>query len=132
MLLLRIPKKISLLYKGFMLPICSHVINSGSVVIIHPPLLLTSFNYVTMKISLSYSLSTQTTLYIQEQGSTINYLVVQQHYQNIQHHHSNIQMRNHSLMLNQILAYIGVNVPIHIPDVPVIPSLTNIFKTSAS
>ena len=35
-------------------------------------------------------------------------------------------------MLKQILATIGDNVPLHIPDVPDIASLTNISTTSTS
>ena len=53
----------------------------------------------------------------------MNYLIVQQHNQNI-------QMRSQNLMLKQILANVGVNVPLHIPDVPDISSLTNISTNS--
>ena len=56
---------------------------------------------------------------------TMNYLDVQQHNQNIQ-----ICIQN--LMLKQILATISDNVPLHIPDVPDIASLTNISTTSTS
>ena len=55
----------------------------------------------------------------------MNSLVVQQH-------HQNIQMRSHNLMLKQILDTVGVNVPLQIPDVPDIASLTNIYTTSTS
>ena len=55
----------------------------------------------------------------------MNYLV-------LQHHHQNIKVRNHNLTLKQILAFVGVNVPIHIPDVPDISSLTKIYTTSTS
>ena len=41
-------------------------------------------------------------------------------------------MRTQNLMLNQILASVGVNVPLYIPDVPAIASLTKISTTSAS
>ena len=50
----------------------------------------------------------------------------------VQHHHQNIQMRSQNLTLKQILANVGVNVPIHIPGVPDIALLTNIPKTSTS
>ena len=53
----------------------------------------------------------------------MNYLVVQQH-------HQNIQMRSQNLMLNKILANVGVNVPLHIPDVSDIEYLTKISTTS--
>ena len=53
----------------------------------------------------------------------MNSLVVQQH-------HQNFQIRSHNLMLKQILVTSGVNVPIHIPDVPYIPYLTNISTSS--
>ena len=36
----------------------------------------------------------------------------------VQQHHQNIQIRSQNLMLKQILATIGDNVPLHIPDVP--------------
>ena len=55
---------------------------------------------------------------------TINYLVVQQH-------HQNIQMRGQNLMLKQILANVGVNVPLQIPYVPDISSCTNISTNSS-
>ena len=41
----------------------------------------------------------------------MNYLVVQQH-------HQNVQILSQNLMLKQILATAGVNVSLHIPDVP--------------
>ena len=70
---------------------------------------------------------TYTSLYIQEQGRTfvhtMNSLVVQQHFQNI-------KMRGQNLMLNQILATVGVNVPLQIKHVPDILYLTNISTTS--
>ena len=53
----------------------------------------------------------------------MNSLVVQQHHQNVQIHSQN-------LMLKLILVTNGVNVPIHIPDVPYIPYLTNISTSS--
>ena len=75
----------------------------------------------------SFFSSTCTPLYIQEQGRifvhTMNYLVVQQH-------HQNIQMRSKNLMLKQILANVGFNVPLRIPDVCYIASLNNIYTTS--
>ena len=70
---------------------------------------------------------TYTPLYIQEQGRTFVHtmksLVVQKH-------HQNIQMRGQNFMLKQILANVGLNVHLHIPDVPDIASLTNISTTS--
>ena len=68
---------------------------------------------------------TCTHLYFQEQVCTMNSLVVQQH-------HKNIQIRSQNLMLNLILATVGVNVPLQIPYVPDIPSLTNISTSSTS
>ena len=72
---------------------------------------------------------TYTPLYTQEKGHTffrtMNSLVVQQH-------HQNVQMRSHNIMLNQFLAAVGVNVPLHIPDVPDVASLINISTTSTS
>ena len=76
-------------------------------------------------------MSTHTPLYIQEQGRTINSLVVNQHNQNINQLHQNIQMRTHDLVLKQILASVGVNVTLHITNVPGIPSIANIYTTSA-
>ena len=64
-------------------------------------------------------------LYIKEHGHTINSSVEQQH-------HQNIQMNHHNLMLNKMLASIGVAVPINIPDVPDIPYLTKISTTLSS
>ena len=55
----------------------------------------------------------------------MNYLVVQQH-------HQIIQMRNQNIMLKQIVFSFGVNVPLHIPDVPYIASIKNIHTTSTS
>ena len=52
----------------------------------------------------------------------MNYLVVQQH-------HQNIQMRSQNIMLNQILASVGVNAPLHIPDVTDIEYPKNISTT---
>ena len=49
-----------------------------------------------------------------------------------QQHHQNIQMRSQNIMLNKIIATVGVNLPLHIPDVPDISSLTNISKNSTS
>ena len=54
----------------------------------------------------------------------MNSLVVQQH-------HQNVQIRSQNLMLRQILATVGVNVPLHIPDVPDIPYLQS-FSTSST
>ena len=54
----------------------------------------------------------------------MNYLVVQQH-------HQNVQIRGQNLMLKQILTTSGVNIPLHIPDVPGISSLTR-FSTSST
>ena len=72
---------------------------------------------------------TYTPVYIQEHGRTfvhaINYLVVQQH-------HQNIQMRSQNLMLKQILATVGNNVPLQIPDVTNIQSFTKISTNSTS
>ena len=36
----------------------------------------------------------------------------------VQQHHQNVQICSHNLMLKQLLATSGVNVSIHIPDVP--------------
>ena len=73
--------------------------------------------------------SAYTPLYIQEQGRTfvhtMNYLIVQQH-------HQNIQMQTQKLMSKKILATIGVNIPLHIPDVTDIAYLTIISTTSTS
>ena len=55
----------------------------------------------------------------------MNYLVVQQHFQNI-------QICSQNIMLNQILAIVSVNVPLYILYVPYIASLTNIPTTSTS
>ena len=55
----------------------------------------------------------------------MNSLVVQQHHQNVQIHSQN-------LMLKQILVTSGVNVPLHIPDVPYILYITNISTSSTS
>ena len=55
----------------------------------------------------------------------MNSLVVQQHLQNI-------KMRGQNLMLNQIMATVGVNVPLQIIHVPDISYLTNISTTSTS
>ena len=55
----------------------------------------------------------------------MNSLVVQQHHQNVQIHSQNI-------MLKQILATAGVNVSIHIIDVPDTSSVTNISTSSTS
>ena len=55
----------------------------------------------------------------------MNSLVVHQH-------HQKNQMCSHNLVLKQILATVGVNVPLHIPDIPDIESLTNISTTSKS
>ena len=50
----------------------------------------------------------------------------------VQVHHQNVQISSQNLMLKQILVTSGVNVPIHIPDVPYIPYLTNISTSSTS
>ena len=55
----------------------------------------------------------------------MNSLVVYQH-------HQNVQIRSQNIMLKQILATVGVNVPLQILDVPDIPYLTNISTTSTS
>ena len=55
----------------------------------------------------------------------MNSLVVQQH-------HQNVQIRSHNLMLKQIIATVGVNVPLHIPYVPDIPYLKKNSTTSKS
>ena len=55
----------------------------------------------------------------------MNYLIVQQH-------HQNVQIRSQNLVLKQILATAGVNVTIHIPDVPDFSSPTNISTSSTS
>ena len=49
-----------------------------------------------------------------------------------QQHHQNIQMRSQNLILRKILVSVSVNVPIHIPDVPDISSLTKVTTTSTS
>ena len=71
--------------------------------------------------------STYNSLYIQEQGRTfvhtMNSLVLQQHLQNI-------KIRGQNLMLNQILATVGVNVPLQITNVPDIAYL-NFFSTTS-
>ena len=53
----------------------------------------------------------------------MNSLVVHQH-------HQSIQMYSQNLMLKQILATIGVNVPPHISDVPGFTSFTKNSTTS--
>ena len=53
----------------------------------------------------------------------MNYLAIQQR-------HQNIQMRNQNVMLKQVLSSVGVNVSLHVTDVPDIASLTNIYTTS--
>ena len=55
----------------------------------------------------------------------MNSLVVQQH-------HQNVQIRSQNLMLKQLLATAGVNVSLHIPDVPDISSVTDISTSSTS
>ena len=55
----------------------------------------------------------------------MNSLVVQQH-------HQNVQICSHNLMLKQLLATSGVNVSLHIPDVPDISSVTDISTNSTS
>ena len=79
--------------------------------------------------SKSYLSRTYNTLYIQEQSRTfvhtINSLVVHQN-------HRNIQMLSQNLMLKQIIANVGVNFSIHIPDVIDIAYLTNISTISPS
>ena len=55
----------------------------------------------------------------------MNSLVVQQH-------HQNVQIRSQNLMLKQLLATAGVNVPLHITDVPDISSVTDISTSSTS
>ena len=72
---------------------------------------------------------TCTHLYFQEQGRTfvhtMNSLVLQQH-------HQNVKIRSQNVMLKQILATDGVNVPINIPYVTNIPLIKNISTTSTS
>ena len=91
------------------LKLCKHIFNASS----H-----TSKNYLP---------HTYTPLYIQERGRTfvhtINSLVVQQH-------HQNIKMRSQNIMLKQIISNVGVDIPLHIPDVPDFESLTKISTTS--
>ena len=55
----------------------------------------------------------------------MNYMVVQQH-------HQNVQIRGQNIMLKQLLATAGVNVCLHIPDVPDISSVTDIYTSSTS
>ena len=55
----------------------------------------------------------------------MNSLVVQQH-------HQNVQIRSQNLMLKKILANAGVNVSLHITDVPDISSVTDISTSSTS
>ena len=55
----------------------------------------------------------------------MNYLVVQQH-------HQNVQILSQNIMLKQLLSTAGVNVSLHIPDVPGISSLTDISTSSTS
>ena len=55
----------------------------------------------------------------------MNYLVIQQH-------HQNVHICSQNLMLKQILATSGVNVSLHIPDVPDISSVTDIYTSSTS
>ena len=50
----------------------------------------------------------------------------------VKKHHQNVQICSQNLMLKQILATDGVNVPLHIPDVPDISSLANIYTSSTS
>ena len=55
----------------------------------------------------------------------MNSLVVQQH-------HQNVQIRSQNLMVKQLLATAGVNVSLHIPDIPNISSVTDISTSSTS
>ena len=55
----------------------------------------------------------------------MNSLVVQQH-------HQNIQICSQNIMLKQILGTVGVNISLHIPDVPAISSVTDISTSSTS
>ena len=117
MLLLMLPKLFSLLDKDFILP-------NGSIRLLQFHI----WNCVSVLFMLLLMLTrTYTPLYIKEQGRTffhtMNTLIVQQH-------HQNIQMRSKNITLNQILATVGVNVPLHIPYVPGIASLTKISTTS--
>ena len=61
MLFLMLTTLFNLIYKGIMLPICSHVINSGSVTIIFLIVLLTNFYIIPQKY-ISYDLSKITPL----------------------------------------------------------------------
>ena len=49
-----------------------------------------------------------------------------------QQHHQHVQICSHNLMLKQLLATSGVNVSLHIPDVPDISSVTDISTSSTS
>ena len=47
-------------------------------------------------------------------------------------HHQNVQVRSQNIMLKEPLATAGVNVSLHIPDVPDISSVTEISTSSTS
>ena len=55
----------------------------------------------------------------------MNYLVVQQHDQNV-------QICSQNIMLKQLKVTVGVNISLHIPDVPAILSVTDISTSSTS
>ena len=59
-------------------------------------------------------------------------MVLHHDHQNIDQHQQNIQMRNHNLMLMEMLASTGFNVYLHILDIPDILSITKISTISAS
>ena len=48
----------------------------------------------------------------------------------VQQHNQNVQIRSQNLMLKKLLATAGVNVYLHIPDVPDISSVTYISTSS--
>ena len=106
-----------------MLPIFSYVINSGSVTIISIIVIRIFFSLVPWKYN-SYHFSRHIPLFIQEQGRSINSLLVNKY-------HQSIQMCTHNIMLKQMQNSISVAFPIHIPDVPDISSPLNISTTSA-
>ena len=55
----------------------------------------------------------------------MNLLVVQQH-------HKNVQICSQNIMLKQLKVTVGVNISLHIPDVPAISSVIDISTSSTS
>ena len=122
-LIIMLPTLFSLLDKDFMLPfgimkyLWFQILNYES--ILHMLLFMIPALWYFLH-TLIYIFSNKVVLFY-----TTNSLVLHQHQQNI-------QLSSQNLMLNQIISSVGVNVPLHIPDVPDITSLANICTVSAS